>query len=133
VDDNGLRIIAEGCLRLEILSISSCDCVSPAGLFHLGKLPFLRELDMSEWKDGQLLGPWHDNFLDGLVDRLNRANALEEVGEEEGEEGSDRLFSLENLDLRRTAYTEAGGLAQPGPNVLALRAAGVYVKMDCDK
>jgi hypothetical protein len=135
VNDAGLKRISEGCPGLEDLALSFCHHVSPAGLQHLGKLPFLMELDMSEWQDYQECGPWQDSFLDGLVARLNRANAIEEgEDEEEGEEGSlDGVFNLECLDLTSTAWTEAGGHMKPGPNVLALRDAGVYVKMGYDE
>jgi hypothetical protein len=139
VDDSGLQRIVEGCPGLERLTISFCDCLSPAGLWHLGKLPFLSYLDMSEWAGHQLCGPWRDSFLDGLVHRvstalvhrLNRANAIEEgeENEEEDEEGSlnDGVFSLEYLDLTSTAEFGLGG--KPGPNICALRVAGVDVKM----
>ncbi|KAG1677438.1 hypothetical protein FOA52_001893 [Chlamydomonas sp. UWO 241] len=70
-------------------------------------------------------------FLDMLVDRLDRANATEESEYEEGEGGQgslDRMFVLEYVGLTGTAWTEAGGHMEPGPNVLALRDASVYVK-----
>lgn len=60
-------------------------------------------------------GPWHDNFLDRLVDRLNR-----------GGRGGRKLvcvFSREHLNLKATAQTEAD----------VLRDSGVYVEIDCDK
>jgi hypothetical protein len=142
VDDSGLRHIAEGCPDLIALTISFCDYLSPAGLRHLGKLIFLSYLDMSEWKGFQLCGPWQDSFLDGLVDRLEAVliNRAEE-GEEE-EEGEEWTFSLQYLDLTSTACTRSvpsradGGrltAVKPGPNVRALREAGVHVKMGGDE
>jgi hypothetical protein len=130
VDDSGLESIAAACPGLERLTISFCDCLSPVGLMHLGELAFLSYLDMAEWQGHQLCGPWRDSFLDGLVDRLNRANAIEE-GEEEEEGSLDGVFNLEYLDLTSTAEFGPGG--KPGPNVRALREAGVYVKTEYDK
>ncbi|KAG1677448.1 hypothetical protein FOA52_001903 [Chlamydomonas sp. UWO 241] len=131
VDDSGLEHIAEGCPNLDSLTLSFCHHISPAGLWLLGELPFLRELEMSEWQGHQECGPWQDSFLDGLVDRMNRANAIEEGEEEEGEEE----FNLRHLDLTSTAWFGVGvhgAHMYPGPNVLALRDAGIYIKMRYD-
>jgi hypothetical protein len=105
VKDSGLRRLCEygACSGLERLTISFCALSLNA--------------TTTEWQGFQVFGPWRDSYLDGLVDRLNRANAFV-LGEEEGEEGIlEAWFSLQCINLTATAYTRKEGSAKPGPNV----------------